>query len=43
MIVYFVFYEGGWKEMIGFIIGLMIGGFVGVAIMCMLQINRDLD
>ncbi len=29
--------------MIGFIIGLMIGGFVGVAIMCMLQINRDLD
>jgi hypothetical protein len=30
-------------EMIGFIIGLMIGGFVGVAIMCMLQINRDID
>ncbi len=29
--------------MIGFIIGLMIGGFVGVAIMCMLQINRDID
>ncbi len=29
--------------MIGFIIGLMVGGFMGVAIMCMLQINRDLD
>ena len=26
--------------MIKFIIGLMIGAFIGVAIMCLMQINR---
>ena len=33
-----------WKElnsMISFIIGLMVGGFVGVSTMCLFQINRD--
>ena len=27
--------------MIPFMIGLMIGGTVGVMIMCMIQVNRD--
>lgn len=27
--------------MIGFFIGLFLGGFVGVSIMALLQVNRD--
>ena len=29
------------NTMIPFIIGLMVGGFVGVSTMCLFQINRD--
>ena len=27
--------------MISFIIGTMVGGFIGVVMMCLVQINRD--
>ncbi len=29
------------NTMVPFIIGLMVGGFVGVSTMCLFQINRD--
>lgn len=31
------------NQMIKFILGLMIGAYIGMAIMCLLQINREDD